>query len=215
MRNAYVVSGLLAAILATTARAQAPDSISGGSARADSAPAGVVATPPSPAPPTPEQVSYLQGLQRVGRGIAQLKTALEQVNRSQAAGDSVSQRRASRRLGGYCGSAASFMRGGRAQMRHTAYADSARMRAQRLGATVDELLKYTPTCEAEAGGATARVTAEVAKRIQAYDTALVQFRSAIAPPASREPSVPSPAHPPIPYTLPPPPPPPPPPPSPY
>jgi hypothetical protein len=187
---------MLALTAVVTARAQAPDSTPLDTAVADTFAAGVTPTAPvpedaplppaPPPPPTPDQERYLQGLQRVARGIAQLRVALDQLSRSQATRDSVSQRRASRRLGGYCQSAASFMRGGRANMRATAYDDSARVTARRLVATVDELIRYAPTCETEAGAETTRVAAAVEKLLQAYDTALVRFRSATGLSSGRE-----------------------------
>ena len=197
MRSAFVVTGVLLITLASVAGGQEADSTrpdsagGGGPARVDTAapaaPSPSVA-PATPLPPTltPEQERYLKGLQRVGRGVAQLRVALDQATRSPASRDTASQRRAWRRLGGYCGTARVFMTGGRAQMQHLAYEDSTRLRAQRLARRVDDLIKYAPTCETDAGGATTRVSGELVKRLAAYDSALADFRAAIALPAGRD-----------------------------
>jgi hypothetical protein len=71
-------------------------------------------------------------------------------------------------------------------MQHIAYDDSTRLRAQRLALRVDDLIKYVPTCETDAGGATTRVSGELVKRIAAYDSALADFRAAIALPVVKD-----------------------------
>ena len=208
MRSAFVVAYGLMVTLATVAGGQEPDSTRPDTAGVGSAAAGdsaaridsttristtplatlpeTLAAPLAPPAPTPEQGRYLNGLQRVGRGIAQLRVALDQATRSPASPDTASQRRAWRRLGGYCGTARVFMTGGRAQMQHLAYDDSTRLRAQRLALRVDDLIKYAPTCEMDAGGATTKVSGELVKRLAAYDSALADFRAAIAPPAAKD-----------------------------
>src|SRR5919197_3792194 len=119
-----LVLGLAAARLAAQAPVTARvDSARVDSARPDSAP---------PALPTPAQQQYLDGLRRVGRGIAQLRIAVDQTNRAQAAADTASRRRAARRLGGLCTSARSFMTGGRARMQPMVFADTTRVKARRL-----------------------------------------------------------------------------------
>jgi hypothetical protein len=128
----------------------------------------------------------MDGLRRVGRGVAQLKTALDRVSRSEASGDSVSQRRARGRLGGYCGSARTFMTSGRTQMQDTAYADTTALRAKRLTRAIDELIKYAPTCETDAARATQTVVRELITRLRTYDEALADFRTAIGLPNTRD-----------------------------
>jgi hypothetical protein len=145
-------------------------------------PAVAAPTPPAipaPAPPTPEQAKYLDGLRRVSRGISQLKTAIEQTNRAQAGTDTLARRRAVRRLGGYCGSARSFMSGGRSQMQPLAYEDTTRIKARKLTQRVDEIIAYTKTCEVQATDTPSAVTAELVKRLQAYEAALADFRIAV------------------------------------
>jgi hypothetical protein len=170
-----LVLGLAAARLA----AQAPDTARVDSARVDSARVDSArADSAPPALPTPAQQQYLDGLRRVGRGIAQLRIAVDQTNRAQATADTASRRRAARRLGGLCTSARSFMTGGRARMQPMVFADTTRVKARRLVQRVDAVITYTRTCETEAAAAPAQVTGEIAKRLQAYDLALADFRVA-------------------------------------
>jgi len=169
---------LVAAWLPMPFAAQATDTTGPDSARTDTATPGQLPAPPA-LPPSPEQQRYIEGLRRVARGISQLKVAVEQTNRARHATDSVARRRAVRRLGGYCGSARSFMAGGRAQMQPTAYDDTTRLKARRLSQRVDEIITYTRTCEAQAVEQPDAVTAELIKRLQAYEAALADFRSAL------------------------------------
>jgi hypothetical protein len=144
------------------------------------------APPPSPplepAPPTPEQLNYIQGLRSVARGAAQLRDAIDRVVRTQQTRDTVRQRQAGRRLGGYCATARRFMANGRPRMQATAYTDSMRIVARQLAARVDSVVKFLPTCETTAGKKPASVAADLVKRMQAYETALAAFRAGLAPP---------------------------------
>src|SRR5438309_11290062 len=54
-----------------------------------------------PAPPTIEQIHYMAGLKTATRGVAQIRDGLNRVARTQQA-DSLTRRRAARRLGGLC-----------------------------------------------------------------------------------------------------------------
>lgn len=164
---------LVLALAAAPLAAQATDSTRGDTTRVDSA------SRLAPLVLTPEQQRYLDGLKRVGRGIAQLKVAVDQATRAQAATDTLARRRAARRLGGFCTSARSFMTGGRARMQALVFEDTARVKARRLVQRVDELMTYTKTCESTAAGAPAQVIGEVVRRLQAYDLALAEFRTAI------------------------------------
>lgn len=188
MHRTSAVSFILAIVLTTVAPGQEshiPAPTGPDSASHDSVPDGT-AVPEAPPLPTPEQDRYLDGLRRVGRGIAQLKTALDRVSRSEASRDTVSQRRATRRLGGYCGSARWFMTGGRARMNDTAYADTTGLRAKRLTRAIDDLIQYAPTCETDAGSATKTVVRELGTRLRAYDDALADFRAALGLPTARD-----------------------------
>jgi hypothetical protein len=85
------------------------------------------------------------------------------------------------------------MSGGRSQMQPLVYADSAQIKARLLLQRLDAIITYTKTCETQAREATTTVTAEVTKRLQAYEEALTAFRVAAglqAPADSSKPSMP-------------------------
>src|SRR5882762_7379982 len=115
-------------------------------------PAPIVApVTPAPAPaPTIEQIRYLEGLKTATRGVAQLRDGLNRVVRTQQA-DSLTRRRAARRLGGLCSTARSFIVSGRPKMQPTAYADSMRVLAKQLTTRLDSLTSALPICEKTAG----------------------------------------------------------------
>ena len=158
--------------------------------RRDSVPAPVpvapapVPPPPVPAPlapatPTIEQIRYMEGLRTATRGVAQIRDGLSRVVRTQA-GDSLTRRRAARRLGGLCGSARSFIVSGRPKMQATAYADSMRILARQLTTRLDTLSRALPVCEKTAGSDPATVTTTLTNRLKNYDDALLAFRNAQA-----------------------------------
>jgi len=158
--------------------------------RRDSVPAPVpvapapVPPPPVPAPlapatPTIEQIRYMEGLRTATRGVAQIRDGLSRVVRTQA-GDSLTRRRAARRLGGLCGSARSFIVSGRPKMQATAYADSMRILAKQLTTRLDTLSRALPVCEKTAGRDPATVTTALTSRLKNYDDALLAFRNAQA-----------------------------------
>jgi len=135
---------------------------------------------PDPAPPTLEQVRYVEGLRSVARGAAQLRDGIDRVARTQQTRDTLRQRQAGRRLGGLCTTARSFMSSGRPRMQATAYTDSMRVVARQLVARIDSVLKFLPTCETTAGKKPASVAADLLNRMRAYETALAAFRAGIA-----------------------------------
>lgn len=122
----------------------------------------------------------MQGLRTVSRGVAQLRDGIDRVARTQQARDSVRQRQAGRRLGGLCTTARSFISTGRPRMQPTAYTDSMRIVARQLVVRIDAVLKFLPTCETTAGKTPVPISADLQNRLQAYDTALVAFRTGLA-----------------------------------
>jgi len=169
MRGPVVLLCLSVLVCARVAAQQpaAPDS-----AKRDSA----------PLPLSPVQEKYLHGLKSVGRGVAQLKTGVDRLSRAQASGDTPRQRQAATLLGGFCGSARSFLASGRAQMQPTAYEDSTRIKAQWLTAQVDTLIQFMPTCEAQAAKTPATLAVDLVARLRSYDAALKDFRGAVGLP---------------------------------
>src|SRR6266853_711032 len=74
----------------------------------DSIPPAATAPVP-PAAPTLEQIRYIAGLRTATRGVAQIRDGLNRVARTQQSRDSLTLRRAARRLGGLCGTAHTFI----------------------------------------------------------------------------------------------------------
>jgi hypothetical protein len=147
-------------------------------------PAPVPAPPPpvTPPPPTLEQIHYMEGLRTVSRGITQLRDGLNRVARTQQS-DSLTRRRAARRLGGLCGTARSFILSGRPKMQSSAYADSLRILAKQLTTRLDSLNNTLPTCEKTAGHDPTMATT-LTTRLKGYDDALLAFRAALLKPDS-------------------------------
>lgn len=134
-------------------------------------------TPPSPPPPTIEQIRYMEGLKTVTRGVAQIRDGVNRVVRTQQS-DSLIRRRAARRLGGLCGTARSFIVSGRPRMLPTAYSDSLRILAKQLTTRLDSLTAALPTCEKTAGRDPSTVATNLTTRLKNYDDALLVFRTA-------------------------------------
>jgi len=128
-------------------------------------------------PPTLEQIRYMEGLKTVTRGITQVREGLNRVSRAQQA-DSLRRRRAARMLGGFCGTARSFIRSGRPKMQATAYADSLRILAKQLTTRLDSLTAALPACETAAGRDPTTVATNLTTRLKNYDDALLAFRTA-------------------------------------
>ena len=133
--------------------------------------------PPTPATPTIEQIRYMEGLKTVTRGVTQVREGLNRVSRAQQA-DSLRRRRAARMLGGFCGTARSFIANGRPKMQATAYTDSLRILAKQLAARLDSLTAALPTCEKTAGHDPTTVATSLTARLKNYDDALLAFRTA-------------------------------------
>lgn len=181
---------MLAGIVMVITTAAYPLMVQDTTTRRDSVPAPVpvapapVPPPPVPAPLTPptptiEQIRYMEGLKTATRGIAQIRDGLNRVVRTQQAGDSLTRRRAARRLGGLCGSGRSFIVSGRPKMQATAYADSLRTLAKQLTTRLDSLTATLPACEKTAGR-DPTVATTLTNRLKSYDDALLAFRNAQA-----------------------------------
>jgi len=146
-------------------------------------PAPVQAPVPAPAP-TIEQIRYLEGLKTATRGVAQVRDGVNRVVRTQRA-DSLTRRRAGRRLGGLCGSARSFIVSGRPKMQATAYADSMRVLAKQLTTRLDSLTNGLRTCEKTAGQDPNAAATNLTTRLKNYDDALLAFRTALKPDSTK------------------------------
>ena len=143
-----------------------------------------VPAPVAPATPTIEQIRYMDGLKTVTRGVAQIRDGLNRVVRTQQARDSVTRRRAARRLGGLCGSARSFILSGRPKMQANAYSDSMRVLAKQVTTRLDTLNRVLPICE-QTAGRDPTVATTLTTRLQKYDEALLAFRNALKPDSTK------------------------------
>jgi hypothetical protein len=140
---------------------------------------------PVPAPaPTIEQIRYMAGLKTATRGVAQVRDGVNRVVRTQQA-DSLTRRRAARRLGGLCGTARSFIVSGRPKMQATAYADSMRVLAKQVTTRLDSLTSALTTCEKTAGRDPTAVATTLTGQLKTYDDALLAFRTALKPDSTK------------------------------
>ena len=144
-------------------------------------PAPVPAPPPTP---TIEQIRYMEGLKTVTRGVAQVRDGVNRVVRTEKA-DSLTRRRAARRMGGLCGTARTFIVSGRPKMQATAYADSVRILAKQLTVRLDSLNAALPVCEKTAGRDPTTVATTLTGRLKNYDDALLAFRTALKPDSAK------------------------------
>ncbi|PYO88822.1 MAG: hypothetical protein DMD58_11260 [Gemmatimonadetes bacterium] len=147
-------------------------------------PAPAPPSPPPAAAPTIEQIRYLAGLKTATRGVAQIRDGVNRVVRTQQA-DSLTRRRAARRLGGLCGTARSFIVSGRPKMQATAYADSMRILAKQLTVRLDSLNASLLVCEKTAGKDPSTVATTLTGRLKTYDDALLAFRTALKPDSTK------------------------------
>src|SRR6266513_3319507 len=139
-------------------------------------PAPAPPSPPPAAAPTIEQIRYMAGLKTATRGVAQIRDGVNRVVRTQQA-DSLTRRRAARRLGGLCGTARSFIVSGRPKMQASAYADSMKVLAKQLTVRLDSLNAALLVCEKTAGR-DPTVATTLTGRLKTYDDALLAFRTA-------------------------------------
>ena len=143
-----------------------------------------VPAPVAPATPTIEQIRYMEGLKTATRGVAQIRDGVNRVVRNQQS-DSLTRRRAARRLGGLCGTARSFIVSGRPKMQATAYADTMKVLAKQLTIRLDSLTSALPTCEKTAGRDPNTVATTLTGRLKNYDDALLAFRTALKPDSTK------------------------------
>jgi hypothetical protein len=137
------------------------------------------ATPP---PPNPQQQRYMQGLRTAGRGVAQIKTGVDRLNRARGTKDSSQVKLAAKRLTAYCSAARGFIASGRGQMDPVAYDLPTRKQARDLTAQLDSLSLSAKECQNAKGLAPQMLSTGLVARLRAYDAALAEFRTAIGLP---------------------------------
>lgn len=132
--------------------------------------------------PNPAQQKYLQGLRTAGRGVAQIKTGIDRLNRARGTRDSSQVKLATKRLTGYCTAARGFIASGRNQMDPVAYDPPTRKQARDLMVQLDSLSRSVKECQNAKGLAPELLSAGLVTRLRAYDAALAEFRTAIGLP---------------------------------
>ena len=136
----------------------------------------------APPPPNPQQQRYMQGLRTAGRGVAQIKTGIDRLNRVRGSKDSSQVKVAAKRLTAYCSAARSFIASGRGQMDPVAYDPPTRKPARELTLQLDSLSLSAKECQNAKGLAAQTLSTGLVARLRAYDAALAEFRTAIGLP---------------------------------
>lgn len=136
--------------------------------------------------PNPAQQRYLQGLRTTGRGVAQIKTGIDRLNRARGTGDSSQVKLAAKRLAAYCSAARGFIASGRGQMDPVAYELPTRKQARDLAVQIDSLTRTVKECQTATGLGPQALNTGLVTRLRAYDAALAGFRTAIGLPNKQQ-----------------------------
>jgi hypothetical protein len=133
----------------------------------------------APPPPTPEQQKWMQGLRTAARGIGQIKSGIENVQRAQG----VHATKAGKLLAGYCGTARGFMRTGVARMPSTAYpAGDSRTIAKQVVIQIDSVIRESTTCEQQAARDPNGSVDRLVAIMRGYETAIAAWRAMVGLP---------------------------------
>jgi hypothetical protein len=124
----------------------------------------------------------MQGLRTAGRGVAQIKTGLDRLNRARGTKDSSQVKLAAKRLTAYCSAARGFIASGRGQMDPVAYELPTRKQARDLTLQLDSLSLSAKECQNAKGLAAQMLSTGLVARLRAYDAAVAEFRTAIGLP---------------------------------
>ena len=144
----------------------------------------------APPPPTPEQAKWMQGLRTAARGIGQIKSGIERVQRARG-GDPARLLDAGKLLAGYCGTARGFLRTGVARMPSTAYTGDGKAIARQVVTQIDSVIRESVTCEQQAGRDPATSVDRLAPILRSYETAIAAWRAMMGLPATPPPKSPN------------------------
>jgi len=137
-------------------------------------------TDSTPPPPTPEQQKWMQGLRTAARGIGQIKSGIENVQR--AGTSAVQLKHAGKLLAGFCGTGRGFMRAGVAKMPSAAYEGDNRKIARQVVIQIDSVARETNTCEAQAARDPKTSVEHLLPFLQSYEAAIAAWRNMVGLP---------------------------------
>ncbi|HWZ27659.1 MAG TPA: hypothetical protein VNX15_03805 [Gemmatimonadales bacterium] len=134
-------------------------------------------------PPTPEQQRWMQGLRTAARGIGQIKSGIEGVQRVQGSTSATQIKKAGKLLAGYCGTARGFMRTGVARMSATAYTvGDNRTIARQVVTQIDSVIRESTTCEQQAAHDAKGSVDRLVPILRSYETAIAAWRAMVGLP---------------------------------
>lgn len=131
------------------------------------------------APPTPAQERWLAGLRVAARGVGQIRTGIDRVQRAGAASDTARLRSAGQMLGGVCGTARGFMRSGRIKMSATAYDGPRQAPARAVVTQIDSLMVHAAVCEHNAARTLPHTVQDMIDALRRYELAISDWRVAM------------------------------------
>jgi hypothetical protein len=123
----------------------------------------------------------MQGLRTAARGIGQLKSGMEGVQR---AGTSPTRlKRAGKLLAGYCGTGRGFMRQGVIKMSSTAYAEGDNRKiAKQVVIQIDSISRETTSCEQQAARDPKTSVQHLTAFLESYEAAVASWRAMVGLP---------------------------------
>lgn len=135
----------------------------------------------APPPPTPEQSKWMQGLRTAARGIGQIKSGIERVQRAHS---TLELHSAGKLLAGWCGTGRGFMRTGIAKMPATAYPEpDNRKIARQVVIQIDSVIRESTTCETGALKDPKAAVDRLTTILRGYEGAIAAWRAMVGLPA--------------------------------
>ena len=133
-------------------------------------------------PPTADQLKWMEGLRTAARGIGQLKSGIENVQRAETSPTQL--KRAGKLLAGFCGTGRGFMHTGVARMSATAYppGDNRKI-AQQVVIQIDSVAKETTNCERTAAKDPKTSVQHLTPLLMSYEASIAAWRAMVGLPA--------------------------------
>ena len=130
-------------------------------------------------PPTPAQERWLAGLRVAARGVGQIRTGIDRVQRANTTSDTARLKSAGRMLGGVCGTARGFMRSGRQKMSATAYEGARQVATRAVTSQIDSLMIHAAACEHATAQALPHTLQDMIEALRRYEAAIADLRVAM------------------------------------